>query len=186
MLVTEDRARQASALAALSSDELTGLLRSASNILERQAGRLFELKERTELHNGDGSRTLFVDNIPVSSVASITVVDSGNNSTVYNMFSDTFRMDSDIGEVQFRPDVSGTFTFGFQNVTVVYTAGFAAIPDDIQEAVIQIVIAMQDRGRTKTRERLEDYEAAFAQEGNASLPSKARSVISHYSDYARW
>lgn len=189
-LVTLDYAKLYTELSSLSDAVLAPMLDTAALILEHECHRDFDKKTRTAVHDGDGTRELFLNHMPIISVTSIAVTDSAGEVTTYSTFADSFRINLETGEVRFRPDISGRFTTGFQNVTVVYVSGFETIPATIQEAVCQLAIAMKEHGLAPVMsEKLGDWQKRLSSnwQGFATLTKKAwppqvLRIIQHYKD----
>lgn len=139
-LVTNGRARLHPAVQAMDDALLTVLLDAASTIVERYCNRKFLSTAYTETRSGNGMRFLLVNNPPMTAFTNIAVVDDDGTSTDYA--STNFRYNE---EGLIRPDPEGDlerFPLGFQNLVVTYTGGFATIPEDVQEAVIQVAVAL--------------------------------------------
>jgi hypothetical protein len=139
---------------------LTILLGMASAEIRRACGRDltngFESATRTETYPGTDESTVQLNEWPVTSITSVTVLTAGGGTEVLD--SDSYRVDAATGllsridvergrfssyqwktstpEGSFKP--SPRFEEGFFNVSVVYVGGYATIPLDIQGAVCQI------------------------------------------------
>lgn len=122
---------------------LTRMIDAASATIELFCGRTFVSQSYTETKDGTGQRKMTLRNVPVTAVASVTV--NGQ-------------------PISARPEVQGNgytfdaygvrltgyaFTVGLDNVRVVYTAGFAAVPPDVDMACCELVTL-----RYKTLDRL--------------------------------
>lgn len=144
---------------------LTLLVATATAEIERLTGRTaggFESATFTEVFDGDGSQTLQVANGPIASITSIT---SGNSNpttleaTGYTHDSDRCIMlipfdagggirSDDFGVSLPLASRSPSFVPGYQNVTVVYVAGYATIPADLKMVCYRFVDHYMDsRGR---------------------------------------
>lgn len=122
---------------------LKRMIDAASVTIERFCGRTFLQATYNEVIDGTGQRKMPLRNVPVSAVASVTI--NGQ-------------------PVPARPAVTGNgftfdkygvrltgyaFTIGLDNVAITYTAGFAAVPDDVDMACCELVSL-----RYKTIDRL--------------------------------
>lgn len=151
--VTAGRARRNHALARLSTDLVTDKLAAAEAWVDQQTEREWDSKSRTEYHRGQGVGHFYLKCIPVTALTSITLTDDSGVDTVLTVSGATpdVTYDADTGRVEFGPDnTSGYAVFpeSYQkNIAVVYTAGYAsaAVPDDIQEAVILKALALYAR-----------------------------------------
>ena len=129
-----------------------GLINKVSVFVETFCRRTFSLTTHTELHNGDSSAELLVDNWPISSITSIhnsssipAAFDSGSleSATYYTEDPRT------AGRIKF---LSSVLYIGIANVQIVYAAGYDrgmvvgaaddTLPQDLQMAVAQHVTKM--------------------------------------------
>lgn len=112
---------------------LTRLISAASAFIQSWLNRNLASQTYTETRNGHGGYVLPLANYPVTAVSSVAVDNvaipaaSDPTQTGY-VFSDKALY------------LNGyCFSRGFQNVAVTYTAGFATIPLDIEQACIDLV-----------------------------------------------
>jgi uncharacterized phiE125 gp8 family phage protein len=151
-LASVARAKAHPLLAGADDTYLGYLLDAASEAVEVWCNRVFTSAEFTEKHDGNGRIALFVRNLPVTDLASIAILDpDGETETIDNSGDDQFVYDAATGRVEFLPThtaTHGSFTRGFQNITVVYTAGYAsnAIPQPVQELVARLAGALWEWG----------------------------------------
>lgn len=121
---------------------LTRLLDAASSWFESQVGRTLALAARTEVQDGNGGRSIVPHHYPVTEITSVTidgvVIPSAPDAT-----SDGWALVD--GVIALRGYKATT---GIANVSITYSAGYLAIPDDIQQAVIEVAA---DRYRYRTR-----------------------------------
>lgn len=117
----------------------------------------FESASRTEKYDGNGQPVLVLRNAPVTAITSVSLVDS--DGTVTALSSDSYTADLVNGRLHWNSSV-GTNWFamgydspadigargrtgwprGFQNIQVVYTAGYATVPGDLQGVATDIVV----------------------------------------------
>ena len=189
-LVALARAQQHPAAAALDATLLTNLLLGASEWVELYCNRKFASATFTEIHSGDGTSILHLDQLPITALTSVTILDDDGTSTV--LASTDFRYDPQTGELRFAPDPDGDYTYfprGFRNVTVVYVAGFAAVPDAVQDAVVEIALTVAAIGKQAgnlASERLGDYAYTLrnaAAEPGGILSPATRSTLAMYKVY---
>lgn len=75
----------------------------------------------------------------------------------------------------------------YQGVRVNWTGGYAALPDDLADATVEVVKAMLERKRTSTtiaREKIEEWDV-WTREVLHAIPQPAREVLAYYRDHAR-
>ena len=101
----------------------------------------------TEVFDGDGlTNTVLLRNLPVTAITSVF-------DDVARVFSSDSLLNAALyaftaaGVLKLEPE--WVFTRGVQNVKVVYSAGYAAIPEDFKKAIIYMVMA--DYMGVKTR-----------------------------------
>lgn len=118
------------------------LIRSASTAVIRAAGApIIQATSTVQLAAFDG-QLLRLPGLPIQSVASVTVVASGETLTDWlQVASGLYRRDG-----WGATDVPGLE--GPQIVEVTYTHGFPTTPDDIAELVVSMVIAGLDAYRS--------------------------------------
>lgn len=131
--------------------ELERIINAASRYANRYTGVDLLSREHTEYYDGDGSRTLFLDNFPVtSSVSEIALyIDTDRE------YEDDDKVDSgdivlyeNTGKVIVEDTV---FSRGYQSVKITYTAGYALadVPGDLAYAVKLICAAMWKKKKDK-------------------------------------
>ena len=112
---------------------LTNMVARVSAAAESFMGRTIASTAYTETHNGRGLSKLAFGQVPVISVASVTIngtaIPARNSPT-----SSGFAFDQQLLYL-----CGYTFTRGVQNVVVQYTAGFASVPTDIEQAVLELI-----------------------------------------------
>ena len=121
---------------------LTRLITSFSSAVANYLNRDLGSQVYTEVYNGGGGRSLALANYPVTAVASLTIND------------EPIPQQPKAGAIGFVPSpyrvnlVGYTYTAGFQNVTVTYTAGYVTIPADVEQCCIEWIAdryAQRDR-----------------------------------------
>jgi hypothetical protein len=156
---------------------LSALITNASAFIESYCNRVFALSSYTESYNGTGGDRLYSWRAPIVSVASLSV-DGIAIQAAPNTQSPGFVFDDDL--IYLR---GARFCKGVQNVTVSYTAGFAAIPADVNQACIELVAlkyAKRDR-IDKSSETLGTQQTqAYAM---ADMPAQVKTALNNY---RRW
>ncbi len=124
-------------LASGNSDEpvLAALTTAASAFVATYCGRSFLSASFTENRNGTGGRALGLKNTPVTAVASLTI--DGDSIPASSGFGTPgYWVADDGGMVLLR---GYRFRRGLGNVAIAYTAGYATVPADLQQAVNELV-----------------------------------------------
>ncbi|UGY23726.1 hypothetical protein HU675_0038235 [Bradyrhizobium septentrionale] len=85
----------------------------------------------TRTFDGEGTRLLFVPDLPLNSVSSVTIDGHVIPVSANGSFNPGYSANA------YAVAVKGyRFTRGFQNVTLVYNSGYATVPDDIVQACL--------------------------------------------------
>ena len=116
-------------------DELSRLIGSVSAEIRRMTGQALNVPAAsvTERRNGDGTSRMLLNESPAVSVSSVTV-DGEAIPAQTSVTGDGFFLDADCIEL-----VGYTFTSGRGNVSIVYTSGWSTVPEDLEDAVVQLV-----------------------------------------------
>jgi hypothetical protein len=135
-----------------SNDVLASLITSSSQWVLSQLGRPLISAEYTETRDGNGRARMLLDQCPPTpdsppiSVTSVTV----DGVLIPERPAVSASATDPDGWVlrKYGIDLRGyAFTKGSQNVTIAYTVGYAACPDDLAQAVIEHVM-FKHRRRT--------------------------------------
>ncbi len=112
---------------------LSRLITAASAFIQSHLNRTFASQSYTEKRNGNGGQRLSFSNFPVTAVSSVAVdgvaIPAAADATKAGyIFSSTMLF------------LNGwSFTRGYQNVAIAYTAGYVAVPADIEQVCIDLV-----------------------------------------------
>jgi len=123
---------------------VTRLINFASALIESYCERKFEFQTFTEFHDGRNNNQLLLRQWPAQKPSSVSV----SNAWEYN----DGVVDSSIYDVVEETTLvlrSGFFSSGYRNVKVVYQAGYATIPYDIQEACLMLVLLFEQKRNDK-------------------------------------
>lgn len=125
-------------------DELLGrLITAVSDQMVSELGFSPQSSAVTELRNGHGRKAMTLGRFPVISVTSVKV--DGSTVPARSVVGGDGWVLSSGGVVEL---VGYSFTEGVANVEFGYTAGYATIPFDIEQAVIKMtLLQFQDRKR---------------------------------------
>jgi len=179
-LISVARAQQAEQLADVDSSLLAVLITAASRAIVAWCGREFVSQTFSETYDGDGTRRLHLRQFPVTSLTSVTITDT--DGTEYDIATTAFRVDGVAGIIEFKPDAADDFTWfpeGFQNVAVVYVAGYTTVPEHVQEACVLTVAAMAADDKLDPRlaaETLGSYSYTRSSADDA-LPRAAKALL---------
>ena len=169
---------------------ITTLIASSQAEIERLTGRTeggFESASFTEVLDGNGSQQIKVSNGPITAITSITV----GNSDPATLSADSYtfkgrvisRLPFDGGGSLTTRDGWGDplpiggrspcFAEGVQNVTVVYTGGYATVPDDLKQVCYEFVAHQLDS-------RGQDFGKQAAAVGNTNYTYRSPADFKEY------
>ena len=164
---------------------LSRLITACSKFIESWLNRTIASVAYTETHNGNGGQTLILNNYPVTQVASVTVDGivipprpplGAGSSGVYTFNGSPGGWINDDQSVMIA---GGCFPRGFQNVTVVYAAGYVFTPPDIEQAAIDMIgdwFRYIDRIGKKSQ-AIENQSTQFV---DVAIPSRALGILQQY------
>ena len=115
---------------------LTSLLNAVVALFEKKIDRTLESATYTEYHSSKANQNkVFLKNYPVTSITSIHDDPDWDYGSGDLLDSDDYNYDDDSGIVYY----DGYFYEGFNNIKVVYEAGYtsATIPKDIKQCLIR-------------------------------------------------
>lgn len=144
--------------------------------VEHYCDRSFAKATYTEQRDGDGTDTLIVRQWPLLSVASLYDDPLRVFGAATQIATTNFVIYANQGSIRLDGLV---FSVGIQNVKVTYEAGYADIPEDLQQAVVELVA---DRFRNKENQGIRSlaigsYRVDY---GDEELPSEIKGVLDGY------
>lgn len=184
-LISVARAQECEQLASVDAARLSTLIAAASAAIVRFCGRAFVSTAYTETYSGDGTTELLLRHYPLITLTTVTITD--DDGTEYDIATDQFRLDEAAGIVHFKPDADDDYTWwpeGTLNIEIVYTAGYATVPDDVQEACVLTVAALYAAASTDPNlqsESLGDYSFTRRTAAEA-IPAEAQRLLASYRD----
>lgn len=133
-LTTLANVKQYMNLSSIGDDALlSNLITRTSLMIENFIDRSVLAGARSEVRDGHGNRRMFLSDSPVTAASSV-VVDGVSIPAAATSTANGYRI------VQNSIVLNGyTFTVGYANVSISYTAGYAAVPSDIEQACIETV-----------------------------------------------
>jgi len=117
---------------------IDALIPAASEAIENTCGRRFAQASYTDYRDGDGLDRIVLRRRPVTEVAGVWDDPARTFGDATKLDADEYVLDAERGIVLLR---AGTFSEGVRNVKVSYTAGAAAVPDDVAQACRMLVAA---------------------------------------------
>jgi hypothetical protein len=152
---------------------LNRLITAASGFIQSWLNRQLLSASYTETRDGHGGPTMVFANYPVTAVASVTVdgvAIPAAASVLANGYRFTGTMISLAGYL---------FTRGTGNVTLVYTAGYAAVPSEIEQACLELI-----GYKYKERDRIGHESKSLAGEVvtfiTKDMPEPVKAILKNY------
>ena len=187
-LITQARALLLPAIpATISLVYLAALIEAASNLAINYCKRdILSATFTDEEYDGERTKSLVLREFPIISLTSVKTVESdGTESTCLGA---QFRINHELGEIKPIPDCTCDYCYfpaGFQNLKVTYVAGYAAVPEDVQEAVAQIIEWLYSNASAASNVeswKLMDAAAKYKLElaGTPLLPATVRALLGPY------
>lgn len=183
MLVSLARARYHPEAVRVDDTLLTAALTVAEERILLLIGQYLDLAEHSEVLNGIEESRIFLTQLPVISITSMTFTDliTGDEEVV-TVTDLTF--DPTTGEVRFKPSAQQYFPYGWRNIEVVYNAGSADIPEIILEAIINLALSMVESLGTSNVLHLEaesfDYASSLRQVAGDGIPPLVLQMLADY------
>lgn len=152
---------------------LTRLITAASQFIQTWLGQQLAVQTYTETRDGKGGQKLALTNIPVTALSSLTI-DGLAIPPAPDALSPGYAFSPTMLYLR-----GYTFTPGFQNVSVTYTAGYAVTPPEIEQACIELVAL-----RYKERDRIGHVSKGVAGETvtftQKDMPPDVQSILNQY------
>lgn len=158
---------------------LERLVTGASTYFRSRTGRDIQAPPKSypaEKHSGDGNFGLFLKETPVTAVTSVAVDGESIPAVSVPGESGWVLADADTGRLEL---IGFLFTPGAANVSIAYTAGYATVPEDIAQAVIEIA-AWKYRERDRLGETARTTDGQVSQFTTAAESIGVKQVIDNY------
>ena len=162
---------------ALASDDLTlaRMITAVSTFFAGYCDRQFESASHTYVRNGTGGKFITLPDSPVTAITSVTI---GSLSVPARSTVGSFGFVLDGTSVWL--DGGGKFDRGIKNVSIVYTAGYASTPLDLEQACIECCASWYRR-----RTRVDEVSKGIGNGetltfSTADTPNSAKSILYFY------
>lgn len=146
---------------------LQDLITAASAAVETYTARKFTQDSYTELYDGTGLPHLVLRQAPVASVTSVKLDGQELPADDYAVYGQT-------GVLRRK---TGYWPEGVQNIEVSYTAGYASVPPDVEQAAILLVAAWY-------KTDISDFSNLLSEAGGVirpeAMPSRVRALLEPY------
>lgn len=155
------------------------IISSVSEQAKRIMGRNIVLGSSEEIRHGTGQQTLLLEEYPVSSVSAL-YIDTGFQFSESTLLDSTdYFVNKQIGQIELFWRHFPCRALG-RSVKIVYEAGFADVPADIQQATLESVRWNFDRilydGIGVKNEKVEGVSKSF----EVKIPANAREIFLSY------
>jgi hypothetical protein len=158
---------------------LERLIDAVSGTIERYLGRALTSAARTEYYTCRGGTVLPLYHYPITAVATLTV--DGEAIPVYSSLTGCgYLIDTSMlllnGYTFSTPESTD-----YNNVTVVYTAGYSTIPYDIEQAAIHLV-SLRYRERDRIGQQSKILAGETVRYSVFDMPPDVQAVLNQYRD----
>ena len=152
-------------------------INAASDYIESETDRKLKSQSQTEYHDGKKSNILVLREFPVTAIASLKFDYTGKftgNETIVN--AENYGIGDEGNSLYYR----GYLPSGYRNIQIVYTAGLATIPMDLQNACLWAMTYYyqmrenKDIGRTAKGKG--DESVSILQE----MPPEVKNIVARY------
>ncbi|MBF3650512.1 phage head-tail connector protein [Burkholderia pseudomallei] len=165
---------------------LTRLVSAASQFVQTYLNRTIASAAYTEKHTGSGSNTLALPNYPITAVSSLAIrgvpiAASADGVQVGYTFDDRFLyLIGNVGFSAFPNGADGQFPkWPPLGVQVAYTAGFAATPPEIEQAVLEL-IGLKYSDRNHFGQVSKSINGEVVSFSVADMPASVRTLLNNY------
>ncbi|MGR3311206.1 MAG: head-tail connector protein [Candidatus Brocadiales bacterium] len=142
-----------------------------TNFVQKYCNRNFTRSSYDEYYDGNGSGYLFLPDYPIVSVTLLEIDDIVKASADYAIYTDT-------GMVRLK---NGKFNDGILNVHMIYTAGYATVPKDLEQACTEIVaMKYYNRGTEKFGVTARNFGEGGTISYERTLPAEIKGVLDLY------
>jgi len=144
---------------------LESLIDRVSTIIESYCDREFDSQTLTEIFDGTGTEDYQTEEYPIDSITSLsyrtTTLNEDNWQTIE---SEYYHFYEDQGSVHYM----NKFKEGVKNYKLVYVAGYSDIPDDLEQAAIDMISYYYNKRQSKNvkSESIGDYSITYAKSEN--------------------
>jgi len=170
---------------------ITPIINRASEIVERITSRHFVQRAKTVYYDGNGERDLNLFHYPIVVVYTVHV-DNDREFGDDEQWAEgrdfiVYKQDGILAAVALNDPTHGLgyWPIGVQNVKISLTYGYSAVPEDIKQAVLEIIQDLYSRigaNRAITEEQVLNYRVKYAETAYGPIPRSAYDVLMSYAD----
>lgn len=153
---------------------LQKLITGASAIIESWLSRSFAQASYAEVRNGHGGSTLMFADYPVTDVSSVKV-----NNVSIPAAADCTQPGYLFDDISLTLQGGYSFSKGMKNVTIQYTAGYAAIPSDVAQICFELV-AKKYRERDRIGQNSKTLAGEIVAFAPSDLTDEVKSMLRNY------
>lgn len=141
-------------------DYLENLIGRVSEVIERYCDREFAAQDITEIFDGTGTKEYALQQFPVNSIDSFYYRSGNFSDDSWAEISDSYYTYKEHSGLMYY---SGKFDEGVGNFKVIYNAGYETIPNDIDQAAIQLISHYYNKrkGSDVESESIGDYSVKY-------------------------
>ena len=162
---------------------LTRLISAASSWIQVFTNRSFAVASFTDVLDGNGTERAMLQNYPIATLTSVTARE--DNGVAIDPLSLVFdaRTVTIVQPQNFTPGMTyrTRFPLGKSNLTVVYTAGYATTPMDIEECCIEMV-ALRYREKDRVGTSSVNVKGESVTFSVMDVPAQVKTILRNWRD----
>lgn len=167
-------------------DYFLNLIARATQRIEQMVGRPLVQAVYTEYVDGTGRRNLFLRRGPIQSITSVSdvVYDGSGSITTTSLAGGEYfarGLDSEDWKINGWVERNGSaWTPGQQNYEVIYSAGFSAVPFDLEQACIELAVWQKNQRKDSGNFSRDIGSGSIAFRDSAELLAKLQGELFPY------
>lgn len=163
----------------LEDTRLEFFVNAASERVASYCNRIFQQATYTELHSGRRQNELLPRQFPITAITSVVISQSRNWTEPQSLVDSTrYVIADEDNTIQY----DGIFPTGYNNIQVVYTAGYTTFPSDLQLACLWFVEWFY---RHRTRGHMGISNISKMEENTTILTAMPPMIVEILNDYKR-
>lgn len=111
-------------------------INTSSQEIESSTNRKLKSQSITEYQHGRNGNIILLKEWPITSVTSLYIDSSADFGSDTLIDSDGYRISDDLNSIVL---LNQMFPNGFNNIKIVYTAGYSSVPSDLENACLWLV-----------------------------------------------
>jgi len=161
---------------------LTNLIKRVSQFIEHYCDREFTAQDIEEIFDGTGTKTYLTQQYPINSITALSRRTSSLKVDDWDAITSTYFFDkAKRGEIVYVNGFSNN-TLGYK---LEYNAGYATIPDDLEQAAIDLIAYYYNNRKSKNTdsESIGDYSVTYSKTTDVMNDLGLDTILDAYKDF---